>query len=298
MKSPSLSPLFLVSAMLLLLPPGSAQHWLQEGQEWHYYVFGGFNPQEYGLHRLIVAGDTLVQGVPCKKVVHHPRVSPPEVFIAYEEGGRVFRYNPYDSAFVKIYDFQLQPGDTLVSPRFRFRIDSVGDLTLHGTELAFQRVNVLGTNWSDLLIIEGVGLVGRPFSNVPQDTLICSYFFLDQSYCAAAVDGWNVLFRCFSGPAFSFDPYNTCGLSATVEPSPAPFRLLPVPADGTLKVVLPPGHPTPKAWLVVDAGGRQRLAGSWSGPTLEVHALPPGIYFLTLQFADGRRLSRKFIIAR
>lgn len=64
-----------------------------------------------------IDGDTIIDGVNCKKIKHTERLEPPRIWwtYEYEDSGRVYRYYNDDlfetPGFKRILDFNLQPGD-------------------------------------------------------------------------------------------------------------------------------------------------------------------------------------------
>jgi len=269
-----------------------AQQWLAEGQVWTYEVYGGWLPGNYGLHTLQVEGDTVIQGVPCKILTHYPIVTDPIEYVAYAQNDSVMVYNHSHDAFEKIYDFNLSVGDTLKSINFRYVVDSVGIIHISGRDFRFQRVDFPSASpWFDhTWILEGMGFIGDPFND---RTNLCSYFLLNYFYCAAAVDGWDARFRCFSDDDFIYDPFHTCVL-ATAESTPR-FDVFPNPATDHLSIKIE-GTAHPRKVQLYDARGVEVWSAPFTDGDFDLAGLSPGMYFLKLVWRDQRTSVRKIIL--
>lgn len=265
---------------------GYSQIWLADGHAWHYEVSGGWNPATNGAHKEVVEGDTVVLGVPCKRIVHYLPNSTRWFVYAYAEEGRVFVN--HDQGFVKIYDFNLAAGDTvfLLGSR-RYVIDSVGIILIDGAPRRFQSVQLTGSQFDSgsYLVLEGIGLVPPPDIH----EISCAYFFLLYAFCDSPVDGWDIRFGCFSSEdGIVYNPYNYCAelTATTTVASHNPLRISPNPAQAEFTVSGQTEWTGPGILTVLDAAGRECLrlpVGDMSLPvTVSAQQLPNGSYIVLL----------------
>ncbi len=273
----------------------AAQTWLADGQAWQYEVFGGFDFEEWGIHELKVVGDTTIQGVDFKKVVHFPLASAPHTWIAKEAGDAVFVYEPSDGSIVKIYDFSLLPGDTvhLVGER-KYVISDTGSLLINGFVRRYQEIN-LGSgilSGYPFLVVEGLGMVGDPAQENPPQ---CSYFFLHHDFCGSAWDGWDIGFRCFSSGEIFYDPFGECSLSQTGQVHQDGLKIFPNPVSSQLTVEVPGGIPITDGYLY-DLQGRLAWSGKPVGAGFSLENVKAGMYFLKIHFENGGRGVAKIIV--
>lgn len=184
--------------------------WFGEEASW-YYGYSSFSLEGY--EHMALAGDTTIQGWPCKVVQRTVKgvyqflpggsivvLPQPDRFV-YDVADRVYAWQ--GDAFVKLYDFSLNPGDSLQFPEAvcgeirGYVIDSVGATTVEGVPLRYQRAHILAYGPEperDFTILERMGAVYWDF----QDTSYASgYFFLDEWLsCGTETPGWSL--RCYS----------------------------------------------------------------------------------------------------
>jgi hypothetical protein len=287
--------LWLVFALLspLLM---TAQAWLSEGQAWQYFGEAGWFYDE-GIHTLRVEGDTLVQGILCKQVTHFGVDSPPKTRYAYTDEGSVFVFSPQAQAFLKLYDFNLAAGDTVVIDSEKlYRIDSTGTMSAAGAERKFQLItldaNVL--EQGRYLLVEGMGMV----ANLSAESYeACSYFFFHDDFCLLGIDGMNLYFECFCEGSDCYDPYSYCTLTSSASiPNPGGLLLSPNPARDYFTITASGYLQGPGLLSLFDATGRrcyQQAIAELSSP-LEVATenLRDGTYFLLLRSSEATAWGR------
>ncbi len=283
----------------LLMP---AQSWLSEGQAWQYFGEAGWFYDE-GIHTLRVEGDVLVQGILCKQVTHYGVDSPPKARYAYADEGSVFVYSPQAQAFLKLYDFNLVVGDTVViEGEKQYRIDSTGTMLAAGAERKFQVItleaNVL--EQGRYLLVEGMGMV----ANLSAESYeACSYFFFHDDFCLLGIDGLNLYFHCFCEGSDCYDPYSYCTLtSSAFIPKPGGLRLFPNPARDYFTITASGNLQGPGFLSLFDAMGRrcyQQAIAELSSP-LEVPTenLRDGTYFLLLRSSEATAWERVVVQRR
>ncbi|MBK7407273.1 MAG: T9SS type A sorting domain-containing protein [Saprospirales bacterium] len=260
-----------------------SQTWLADGQTWEYDVTGGWDPSGYGKLILQVEGDSTVQGVPCKRLVHYFPNSTKQVVYTYEEQEKVYVYDPYTHVFEKIYDFTLVPGDTVFFQWGRkYVIDSVGVAQIAGANRKFQRIQLYGNSLDSgiYLVVEGLGLVSKVDSSLPEND--CIFFFLQYSFCDEAVDGRSYRFRCFSDGSNTYDPYGLCTLNGVSEvQKDEELHVFPNPAESAFTIRL--GEETAETGLLTlfDQTGRVIWQGEKTLPaTISTEQWPAGSYYI------------------
>ncbi len=283
----SLTFLFMTWAM-----PLYSQIWLKEGQIWQYEVYGGWNPNNYGIHSMVVQGDTILHGIACKIVTHYPLDSPPKVNYVYENDEQVFIYNSFEEVFEIFYDFNLNIGDTLRLPwNAMYILLDAGVINLGNVNRKFQYIHLIGNTLVDTnyLVLEGIGLVG---SLMQTDSLFCSYFFPFDGFCNSAVDGWNIYFRCFQDGVFSYRPFDECTLSGTspLLENQVHFAISPNPAHQSFLVKLNGQFGLGSLELLSTTGQivhRQAAVDLDNLLEVPVVDLPNGLYFVRLTNEHG-----------
>ncbi|MCB0534554.1 MAG: T9SS type A sorting domain-containing protein [Lewinellaceae bacterium] len=300
MKRISLSTLFSLAVFASQLP---AQAWFSNNTVVTYEVSGFFGVADY--FNLEVTADTIINGQDCKKIsaagMQFNFVASTQY--AYAKSNRVFVYEPVSNTFVKLYDFNLAPGETVLVPsdesQFYYRIDSVqavqaGPLTLQRQRATFLYENGDPSNWS-FDILEGIGMVGNPFINGAPD---CSYFFLNNwGFCYSPVDGFDVKFVCVQTDAGAWSPYGyNCQLVDTDTPQPLPELVLqPNPATDQLFLSLETSSVQAHRTVVYSARGQIMQTHTGLPSQLDISGLAPGLYLISIELESGQRLVGRFV---
>lgn len=277
--------------------------WLQEGQIWQYTITLGFAGSVEGV--AFVESDTIVLGKAVKKVktqTSHPLGwwLMPDRF-AYAEGGKVWMYSNKLSDFTRLYDFDLPIGDTLTFPtsynnsNLRYRIDSTGSSQFSGQVRRFQRVRFISTNGvssQQLLIIEGIGLVGNTAQlNFPS----CSYFFIDNLQCNGIVNGADMLFKCFYENGYIYGPFSGCNSVGVQEPDQQPdIRIFPNPATETFQIQLPVEQESARIRLL-NVQAQVLFASTNAALPVSIKNYSKGLYFVEITLKNGTRFIRKLV---
>lgn len=273
-----------------------AQTWLSEDHSWQFELRHAWTPDLNGLYTMEVSADTIVQGVDCKIL---DLTSPfgygvVDSYVAYEAGEVVYVYQEFTDQFLKIYDFSLEVGDSVVLSNFwKYHIDSIGTIQVNFTDRRFQHIH-FGDSQEKYLVLEGIGLVGDTGFDNP---LRCSYFFLHTAFCSMAVDGTDFHFRCFSDGLTFLDPHFNCTLSPNGEVIREKPRLYPNPTSGTLQIDFPPENPIAKIQIFSMYGERLNTLRTQDNQ-LDISHLPTGIYFLKMEFSNGEILTEKIIMSK
>ena len=115
----------IATAILFFCLGVSAQHtpMLQEGKVWNYYYLLYKYSSYYSVY---VSGDTLVDGMMCKKLYKQTNGQAPELCaMLYEDAGRVYRVPGSGKEPQLLYDFTLHKGDTIGKHTAYFDTDYV-----------------------------------------------------------------------------------------------------------------------------------------------------------------------------
>lgn len=263
----------------------SAQiNWFETGQTWTFCHTQGWTGPT-GCDILTVENDTIFEGIPCKKL----HASDGAISYAFEGEGKVYLHN--GSIFWKIYDFELQAGQTLNTGYFTYRIDSVFTANLGDfTAIPVQKAHIVGNpykGFSDFYVVKGIGILQQIQSQ--NQTCTCGGFFPSQLSCEYnAADGLDTYIRSFMRGNSVFQPTENelCFTSSTTSPaSNFGVKVEPNPVATTCRLT----------YAAPDAKGSMRLfnyAGSvlrsWESlpETIDFQEYPPGIYVLAA-YRDG-----------
>ncbi|MEZ4941606.1 MAG: T9SS type A sorting domain-containing protein [Saprospiraceae bacterium] len=297
---------FFLTAFAGQLP---AQAWFDNNTVLTYelstFGFGPGSPGIMGYFNVRVDADTVINGQECKIItatgMHFNTVTGRQY--VYAKSNRVFVYEPASNAFVKLYDFNLAPGETVLVPadegQFYYRIDSVqsvqaGPLVLQRQRATFLDENGAPSGWS-FDILEGIGMVGTPFlNNAPE----CSYFFLnDWGFCYSPLDGPDVKFICIQSDAGTWSPFGlNCQLVDTDAPEALPgFAIRPNPAADQLNIIVEALPALARRTVVYNAQGQIMQAHKGLSNQLDVSGLMPGLHLVSIEMESGQRLVRRFV---
>lgn len=290
----------------------TATGWLGQNAEWTYGYYGF---AVTGYEKMRMAGDTVIQGWPCKKIqrrVIGASISLPPwlkdtfdlpvryVFDAYD---KVYTWQA-GKGFVCLYDFNLGPGDTLsfpaelcMAPTRQYVIDSVGVTQIEGVDLRYQKARMLAQDpfpEQEMTIIERLGEV---YNTLDGSEGTWGYFFLDEKYsCFIESTGYG--FRCYHDDdigLFKIGSLPCDFITATNEPEPFLLEVFPNPAGTRLTIRLA-DHSTGQRFVLYNLLGETMLAGDLPDAENTVHtsALAGGVYWLSVWTREGG-VTRKII---
>ncbi|MFZ4402010.1 MAG: hypothetical protein ACOYO1_18415, partial [Bacteroidales bacterium] len=184
---------YLLLLMLLINSIGCfSQDFAPVGATWHYST-GGFTSNIYYPVKLQSLKDTVIMGIPCRKTTATESFGFNNANYVYSSSNKVYLFDSHQQQFVKIYDFNLNTGDTL-SYKLSFLntldtvsgyiIDSIGSTVINGKALKVQYTHsIMQFNPHYIMcgkMIEGMG----------------SDFFLFPQYINQ--DPLNSQLRCYS----------------------------------------------------------------------------------------------------
>lgn len=276
-----------------------AQTWLANDHQWTYSIVSAFT-QETTKYLQYIVKDTVVQGQNCKQVYlngdpfFNPFFTPFKY--AYAEDNKVFVWRSGNGGtWIKIYDFNLQVGDTMEIPNAfiptKYKITKVDEVNIGQQWVKRQQWAQLnnnnnGTNIYDIL--EGIGNVGILGSPTPQ----CSHFFMDELPCTSFVDGPDYKFICFSSNNNNYTPYEGCTVSAAEPKTDLKNKVAvyPNPANDHLTVRTALNNPIRRVQLYDVQGALQLEVQPAETATVDVDTaqLPAGMYMLLVHSAEGQ----------
>lgn len=286
----------LIFVLLLgLAAPLSAQNWFQNKPHWVNFFSAGFLGTGY--EYMTVENDTVLQGQPAVNLRRFHDLNSSNDFTTYrqarQQGDTIWVWHPIDSQFYVHYNFSLLPGDSVSAPLvwddgfFRYYIDSIGTLAVAGYPLRFQRVR-----FSDdflnfpcrALIIETIGLVNG------EDCW--THFFPDEPN-KGIVDGsdWRFCQYYNNQLAYNDGDENFCGALTSVngaDTAAVSLHVYPNPFQDAFSLLLGAEQPG-VALRVFDAAGHLVLQTNRPSGPVATAAYPPGLYFLEVTLANGKR---------
>lgn len=272
--------------------------WFQIGNEWTYDMYLGWNPL-YGLHRLVIIDDVMLgdNKLWTRFRRYHPDGGNNLFYYARQEGEKIYSCNGGLNAGTCIYDFAMQPGDTLFlhfSWRY-YTVEDTASVFMAGRMRRTQTIRFSDPMYQGpLLLVEGIGPVGNP--QEPGNPGFCSFFFLDHSFCHAPVDGMSAFFRCFADANGVYAPFAGCLVSSGEAESPDAIRVWPNPAHERLFV-----QGAFRTVELFDTHGRLVTTETTipDGQTeIQIGHLPSGVYWLRCQTRGGELAVRKVVVAR
>lgn len=270
--------------------------WFQIGNEWTYDMYLGWNPYQ-GLHSIVITDEVTLGGtVPWMRFRRrHADGGNLKFYYARQEGEKIYSWGGPGSDPECIYDFGLQPGDTLfIKPTQHYTVLDTGSVFAAGRIRRTQTVRHSDPYYSLLLLVEGIGPVGNP--EEPGSPGFCSFFFLDENFCHAFGDGMSAYFRCFADADGVYAPFAGCLVSSgEAEPSDV-IRVWPNPAREhlftkgdfrTVELFDACGRFVPTETTFHDGQSETRIGH-----------LPGGVYWLRCRTGHGELTVQKVVVAR
>jgi hypothetical protein len=264
---------------LLVAGPASApgQEWFPVGARWEVNQLIFFPPGNTSFNIRVVGEDTL-DGRLMRRLEGGCACTPWHDYShVYEENDRVYAYDPKGNSYELLYDFTLEPGDTLTytlpddGPTY-FRLDSVTLADFNGTPIRVQHLSWLeGWMFIGFQIYEFVGGYTCLYPQV--------------QYC----DPGSGAVICYEDPNHGiFNVSGPCLSSTTPNRSEShTFRIYPNPPIS--RVDITSDTPLNGIRLVESTTGRMTtfpLSGIMTESILVDH-MPRGVYAVQVMFTDG-----------
>lgn len=270
-----------------------AQEWFPVGASWYYNQVILLQGETY-VHFEVI-GDTIIQGKNCKIISGSCNCVVPGVgSIVYQEGDKIYSYNSEPDTFRLLYDFTLEPGDTLifegdpdVGGDGYYLIDSITTIQVGSQTLRVQHITHLAFDvvWGDI-IIERIGSNG------------CLYPVI--GFCDPSTGG----LRCYEDAETGLINFQTPPRSCTYvtgidDPLAVPdVKIFPNPATYILNIQSE--NPIEQITLFNNLG-IPVLRNAFDGQTafdLEVYLMPPGMYYVHIVLTDHQVVRRSVIIQK
>ena len=269
--------LFFISSYLL----SNAQEFATVGAKWHY----SFTPWSYPLRNeaILVESikDTVVNNINCRKM------SGVGSNFIYSSGNKVFIFNNFINDFVKIYDFDLQAGDTL---KFKYAndssisayiIDSVEFMSINSKIKKIQYISpqMPNMNGDNMWVFYGYNIEGIGNNN---------YLFPQFALADPLINGG---LRCYEDSIIGY--YNTGIVSvcdSTIllginENEFLPFKLYPNPAKDYIFIESNSGNALAEIFSI--DGKLQKKYSIFYETSININDLAKGLYIIKLQTEKG-----------
>lgn len=263
-----------------------SQDWFQMGDTWTYDVTTGWNASNYGLHRLQVMGDSLVEGVTWKKIRYQQISQPDEYFLARASGDQVVARTLYGVGVHRVYNFDAGLGDTIqyTDNQYFYRVVDTSTVWIAG-KWRKQQIVHFNDGPEPFQLIQGIGMTGR--SDWPLSATACSFLLPNFPYCTGVVDGYDFRFRCFEDANGNrYSPFNIClPIEEEEEESGKEGMVWPNPTTGMLQI----SEEVEEANLYQMDGRLLSGIQFIQGKPLRIvlPTLPQGIYLLEIKSAKG-----------
>jgi hypothetical protein len=274
-----------------------SQEFAPVGATWH-YSSGGFSSNTYYPVKIQSLKDTVIMGIQCRKTTATENYSFNNGNYVYSSSNKVYLFDSHQQQFVKIYDFNLNAGDTL---RFRLNyldvldtisgyiIDSTGTTMINGKTLKVQYThNIMHFNPYPYYIMGGKMIEG-----------IGSDFFLFPQYINQ--DPLTGQLRCYSDTSIGY--YNTgivsnCDSIVTnvkEDINPDCIQLFPNPASNTITFNI--GIYKDFIVTIFNSIGQTVLQKNLitSNTTLNIQSFQQGMYYYQVTNDKGKVISGKFV---
>jgi len=284
--------------MLLINSIGCfSQEFAPMGATWH-YSSGGFMSNTYYPVKIESLKDTIIMGIECRKTTARENFGFNNANYVYSSSNKVYLFDSHQQQFVKIYDFNLNTGDTL---RFRlyffntldtisgYIIDSTGSTVINGKTLKVQYThNIMQFNPYPNYIMGGKMIEG-----------VGSDFFLFPQYINQ--DPLTTLLRCYSDTSIGY--YNTGIVSncdsiiTNVKEEYITDYIQVFPNPSTNSITFNTGMFKDFKLRIFNAIGQTVLQKQLtsSNTTLNIQSFQQGMYYYQLINEKGKVISGKFL---
>lgn len=267
--------------------------WFQIGNEWTYDMYFGWWLQPPGQYRMVIVGEVMLTGKMWMRIRRaHADGDNIKLYHVRQEDEKIYAW--YGGLEVCLYDFGLQPGDTLVINAAQYyTVQDTGSVFVAGRTRRTQTIRH-SNYYFPMLLVEGIGPVGNP--QEPNNAGTCSFFFVNEEFCHIQGDIMSAFFRCFADANGVYAPFAGCLVSSGEVESPDAIRVWPNPAHERLFV-----QGAFRTIELFDTHGRLVTTETTipDGQTeIQIGHLPSGVYWLRCQTGGGELAVRKVVVAR
>lgn len=284
---------FCCAFALLACFRSDAQTWFPEEATWHYSQGNIGWPYQQGYQFFEVLGEISVQGKVCKEVRGTCACSPyGNINYLCPEGDKVWRYDMEGDSFSILYDFTLQPGDSL-------------PLALEHYDMSFYLLDSVTQ-----IIVNGVPVRVQHFSYIEGSIAEISsvtYEYFGNNQCLypqiGVCDPGTGVMRCYEDFLFGLQMFNgfeqECDaiISSTADPGVALLEVSPNPASDYIEVKADGSLQELTIVDIVTGKVIRRDHSELIPNTIDLTQFAPGTYLL--QARQGERFfSRRLAIIR
>lgn len=292
---------FTILCLLFAYCTASSQTWAPDGAVWH-YTLSYFGSQDLNYNTMTVQGDTVINGITCSRLLrlHETCNTRPAKEYMYQNGSQVYYWDASSAAFLLLYDFGKQVGETYQITTRRFatvppydtitlRVDSLYSIVLNGQTRQVQIVEEVsappppGIPLQDE-VIEGIGSTWQMF---PWDNAICDFQYDDglRCYQDSTIGQFN----------FGLTPICEAILLSTEEARPAlQLSLFPNPAHEQIKWDGLDGFEFTVS--IRDSHGKLVRQDLTDRNSLSIKGLANGVYFMEVQDSHKAIHRGKFLV--
>jgi hypothetical protein len=285
---------FLFSVIICIGSLAQGQTWAPTGAKWTYGVAFAFLPNiEY--REWICTGDTVVDSINCKVIRRYgtSMVSDlSDVMITYEDSNRVYWYQPPDSQFTMLYDFNKNAGETWLmhfdTCDLLITVDSTGMDTINGVPL--KSLFIISENWAfNGKILQHIGHLWAP---CPDINYHCHGILVDGGYYTGL--------RCYEDSLIGFHDFGIAPACNYITSVPdisersTSFAALPNPTTGLIRLEVPEGFGEITALEIFNSAGQLQSSPEIRTET-DLGVFKSGLYFIVITNGDGKRIIAKVI---
>lgn len=291
----------------------NSQDFAPIGAQWIYTVEYCFQTPTYcGYYYLNVEKDTLINDKVCRKINKtYTQIGPFDTdttFYLYGENRQVFLYEAQNNSFRKLYDFNLNTGDTLSvarlgetplffpepgfsTPAFVVIVDSTSTYEINGLQLKVQHTSPLQDSTGQLLsyhefsnrTIEHIGNTDQFFGH-PVIRVLAGFY----GYLVCYSENGQVL---YGNP--------DCIFTSIEKNTEFSWNLYPNPSADFLNINLPHNLNSSITAIISDLQGRELLNQNFNGHqneiSISINHLASGSYLIHIQ-QNGKRVGSKLFV--
>lgn len=274
-------------ALIICFCDVNAQEWFPVGANWYYNQVILFVGNRYRYFE--VTGDTIIDGRYCRIVHGACECSEyPGVNYLNVDGEQIYTYDMQEGDFRLLYDFSLQPGDTLRHSSIMFGptqylLDSISTLQVDSILLRVQHFSYIDGDYEfGDKVYEFIGSRG------------CMYPVI--RFCDPSTGHLRCYMDSTIGLVKFIDPDLECDYttSSTKEAVDHDVHIYPNPSSGILNIT---SDELIKQidYVEIETGRTIYRNPEVDGELIDLQHIPPGTYILRLYFSD-RTVVKKLVV--
>lgn len=273
---------------ILLQSQAVAQEWFPIGATWHYNQTIFFPPGNTYV-TMEVTGETTIDGKLYRIISGGCFCAEDQGNYLHQDGDKIYRYDPGTDQSSLLYDFTLQPGDTMnyysaITEVSRYLLDSITYIIIDTTSLRVQHFTWL-EGWIDMgtTIYERIGSSGCLYPQI--------------GFCDPGTGGLRCYEDTIIGLHKFIPPQMECDyVTGTLDVESSNLTMYPNPASDILTIE---SSNIISTIQLLDLSGNHitTMICQTEHCILDLQDYNTGMYFLKSVFTDGRAVVRKLIIA-